>query len=120
MKIERYQSGKRMSEAVACGGLVYLSALAVPDQTGSVVTQTQNVLAKIDRLLLEAGTSKSRLIQASVWLADIGDYAAMNGVWDGWVAPGAAPARTCSETRFSVPEILIEISGIALLEIPVE
>jgi enamine deaminase RidA (YjgF/YER057c/UK114 family) len=115
MKIDRYQCGKRMSEAVACGGLIYLSALAAPEQTHSVITQTQNILEKLDRILLEAGTSKSKLIQASVWLADIGDYAAMNSVWDSWVAPGAAPARTCSETRFSVPDILVEISGIAAL-----
>lgn len=115
MTIERYGADTRMSAAVVYGGLVYVSALAAPDQTGSVVTQTRNILERIDRMLMEAGTSKTRLLQASVWLADIGDYAAMNSVWDKWVASVAPPARTCAETRFSIPEILVEISGVAAL-----
>jgi enamine deaminase RidA (YjgF/YER057c/UK114 family) len=112
MTIERHNCETRMSQAVSYGGLVYFSALAATDLNSDIETQTANVLQLIDRVLAETGTDKTKLVQATIWLATISDYAKMNSVWDNWVPRGCAPARSCAETKFSTPDILIEISGI--------
>ena len=77
--------------------------------------QTKDVLASIDRLLAEAGTDKSKLLQATIWLADMRDFAAMNAVWDAWVDTANPPARATGEARLAGPDYLVEIIVIAAL-----
>jgi enamine deaminase RidA (YjgF/YER057c/UK114 family) len=115
-KITRLGVGKRMSSAVIHGDLVYLSGVVAEAARGKSVTeQTREILARIDSTLAEAGTDKSRLLQATIWLADIASYGEMNVVWDGWVAPGETPVRACVEARLAAPEYTVEIRVIAAL-----
>jgi enamine deaminase RidA (YjgF/YER057c/UK114 family) len=115
MTIKRIQAGPRMSQAVAHGGVVYLAGqVAPPDANATTVAaQTKVILDQVDRLLAEAGTSKERLLSASIWLADIGTFDQMNEVWDKWVAKGATPARATVEARLARPSLLVEIAVIA-------
>ena len=114
MSIERIKPGKRMSQAVAHGGTVYLAGQVADAAAGaSVAEQTREILAKIEALLAEAGTDKTRLLSASIWLADIGAFEEMNAVWDGWVAEGCAPARATVEARLAAPKYQVEIAVIA-------
>lgn len=112
MTIRRIEPGKRMSQAVIHGDTVYLAGqVGTPGAT--VTEQTRDVLAAIDRLLAEAGTDKSKLLQATIWLADMRDFAAMNAVWDAWVEPANPPARATGEARLAGPEYLVEIIVVA-------
>ncbi len=106
--ITRIEPGKRMSNAVIHNGLVYLAGV-VGTPGGDVGSQTRDILAEIDRLLALAGSDKTRILRAQIWLADIASFAAMNEVWDAWVAPGAAPARATGEARLATPDYLVEI-----------
>ncbi|WP_020187594.1 RidA family protein [Methylopila sp. 73B] len=111
--IRRIGSGPRLSAATVHGGLVYVSGQVPDDLSVDVVEQTRQVLAKIDAILAEAGTDKSRILSAMVWLPAIGDFGAFNTVWDAWVAPGAGPARACVESRLADPAIKVEVGCIA-------
>lgn len=117
MTIKRIQSGPRMSQAVISGATVYLAGQVVPAGATerTVGEQTRFILAQIDRLLAEAGTSKEHLLSASIWLANIDAFAQMNEVWDGWVATGCAPARATVEARLARPECLVEIAVVAAI-----
>ena len=108
MTIRRIEPGPRMSQAVAHGDTVYLAG-QVGAPGASVADQTRAVLAQIDRLLAEAGSDKSRILSATIWLADIGTFAEMNSVWDGWVDPANPPARATGEARLAAPEFKVEI-----------
>lgn len=113
--IKRLKPGKRLSMATVHGGLVYLAG-QVPDNLAvGVEAQAAEVLAKIDALLTEAGTDKSRILTATVWLPNIADFAAFNTVWDAWVPADATPARACIEARLANPSIRVEIAAIAAL-----
>lgn len=106
--IQRIDCGKRMSEAVVFNGMVFLAGqVGAPGQ--SVTEQTRAVLANIERLLAAAGSDKTRLLSAQIWLADMDDFAEMNAVWDGWVAPGHAPTRATGEARLAAPDYRVEI-----------
>jgi enamine deaminase RidA (YjgF/YER057c/UK114 family) len=113
MSIQRLKVGPRMSQATIHGDTVYLAGQVADDTDADVAGQTRQILAKIDALLAEAGSSKDRLLQATVWLADVGDYDAINQVWDAWVQPGAPPARACVGAPLAGPEYRIEIGAIA-------
>ena len=108
MTIERIGTTRRYSDAVAFGSTVYLVEVA---QTldADITTQTREVLASIEQTLLRAGSDKSRLLQVTIYLADIGEIDAMNAVWDDWVPPGTAPARACVEAKLANPGYRIEI-----------
>jgi enamine deaminase RidA (YjgF/YER057c/UK114 family) len=106
--IRRMHTNQRMSQIVVHGDLVYLAG-QVGEEGGSVAEQTGQVLAKVDALLKEAGTDRSRLLQAIIWLADMGDFAEMNGVWDGWVPPGCGPARATGEAKLASSGLKVEI-----------
>jgi len=95
------------------GNTVYLAGQVADDKAASVAEQTRQVLAKIDDLLKSAGTDKSRLLSANVWLADIGHFAEMNSVWDKWVVPGHTPARATVQSALAVPGFLVEIMVVA-------
>ena len=112
--IERLETGPRMSQAVIHNGVVYLAGQVAADAPGaSVKEQTRNILERTDRLLAAAGTNKSRLLQATVWLADMRTFDDMNSVWDKWVAEGATPARATVEAKLASPSYTVEMSFIA-------
>ncbi|MPZ42240.1 MAG: RidA family protein [Betaproteobacteria bacterium] len=111
MTIERIEVSKRLCEAVVHGDTVYLCGQVADDLQGDIRQQTREVLANIDSMLARAGSDKSKLLTAIVYLKSMDDYKAMNEVWDAWTAPGAAPARTCvgGVALFS-PDALVEIT----------
>ena len=110
MTIQRIDTGARMSKAVIHGDTVHLAGL-IGDKTlgGSVAEQTREILALIDGFLAKAGTDKSKLLTATIWLSDIRTVDELNTVWDAWVVPGQAPARACIEARLQGPEKKVEI-----------
>src|ERR1044071_911810 len=99
MTIERFKAGPRMSQAVAHGNMVFLAGQVADDASADVAGQTRQILGKIDSLLAETGTEKSKLLSANVWLSDISTFDQMNEVWDAWVSPGNPPARACVESK---------------------
>jgi enamine deaminase RidA (YjgF/YER057c/UK114 family) len=113
MTIERRHVGPRMSQVVIHDGTVYLAGQVADDPVPSVADQTRQVLAKIDRLLAEAGSDKTKLLSANVWLADIRAFEEMNKVWDEWVAPDNPPARATVEAALARPANLVEIMVVA-------
>jgi len=106
--ITRLEPGARMSEAVIHGDTVYLAG-QVGEPGDDVVAQTKTCLSEIERLLALAGSDKSKILMATIWLADIADFDAMNSVWDAWVDPANPPARATSEARLAAPEYRVEI-----------
>ena len=113
MEIERIDSGARMSRIVIHNRTVYLCGQVAQDPTSDVTGQTAQALAKVDGLLAQAGTDKSKLLSVTVYLADIGDFDAMNQAWDAWVPSGAAPARATVEAKLASPDLRVEVSVIA-------
>jgi enamine deaminase RidA (YjgF/YER057c/UK114 family) len=109
MSVQRIKPGARMSQAVVHGNTVYLAGLTADDASQDVKGQTAQILAKIDALLAEAGTDKSKLLSANIWLTDIGTWSQMNEVWDAWVSPGNTPARAAVEARLVRPALKVEI-----------
>ena len=108
--INRIDVGARLSKVVIHGDTVYLAGLTEDKTAGqSVGAQTQEILATIDGLLAKAGTDKSKLMQATIWLQDIRTVDEMNKVWDAWVPQGCAPARACIEARLQSPAKMVEI-----------
>ncbi|SLN65207.1 Enamine/imine deaminase [Roseovarius litorisediminis] len=105
--ITRHHVGDRMSQIVTHNGTVYLAG-QVGNPGDSVADQTKTCLEKVDALLAEAGSDKTRILQTIIWLADMSDFAEMNAVWDGWVAPGHAPARATGEAKLATPAHLVE------------
>jgi enamine deaminase RidA (YjgF/YER057c/UK114 family) len=99
-----------MSQCVVHGNTVYTAGQVAQGARGaSVAEQTRDILATIDQLLAQAGTDKSKLLTANIWLTDIGTFDQMNQVWDAWVAPGSPPARACVESRLAHPDYKVEI-----------
>jgi len=113
MSIERFGVGPRMSEAVAFGNLVFLSGEVAEDRSQDVAGQTRQILASIDETLAKAGTDKTKILKANIWLANIKDFNAMNAVWDAWVPQGNTPARATVEAKLAAPDILVEIMVVA-------
>jgi enamine deaminase RidA (YjgF/YER057c/UK114 family) len=111
--IERIGIGPRMSEAVVFGDLVFLSGEVAEDTSQDAAGQTRQILAAIDETLGKAGTDKTKILKANIWLADIADIAAMNRIWDGWVPQGRTPARATVEAKLVSPAYKVEIMVIA-------
>lgn len=108
--ITRYETGPRMSQMVVCGDMVYLAGQVSQHADGqSVADQTREILAKIDELLAAAGTDKTKILTATIWLADISTFAEMNSIWDAWVPQGHTPARACVESKLAAPKYTVEI-----------
>lgn len=114
MTIRRLHSSARMSQAVIHNGIVHLAG-QVGAPGADIETQTRAVLASIDALLAEAGSDRTRILQATIWLADMGDFDAMNRVWEEWIGGGAAPARATGEVRLATPAYKIEIIVVAAI-----
>jgi enamine deaminase RidA (YjgF/YER057c/UK114 family) len=115
MAVRRFHTGKRMSEAVSCNGILWLAGQVADDPTQDIVGQTRQVLTAIDRLLTDAGTDRTQLLSANIFLADMADFAAMNSVWDQWIAEGGKPARATVQAALARPEWRIEIVATAAL-----
>ena len=112
MTITRIDSSPRMSQAVIHGETIYLAGqVGAPGE--SVAKQTRAVLAEIDALLGQTGSSKDHLLSAQIWLADMADFAEMNGEWDAWIAGHGAPARATGEARLATPDYKVEIIIVA-------
>ena len=115
MTIKRIESSARMSQAVVANGFAYLAGQVATDPSADVEGQTRQVLGEIDRLLALAGTSKSRILSATIYLADVATFAQMNKAWEAWVPADAKPARATVEARLVAPEYKVEIQVVALL-----
>jgi enamine deaminase RidA (YjgF/YER057c/UK114 family) len=113
MSITRHHTNQRMSQIVIHGDTVYLAGQVAADANADITVQTQQVLQKIDTLLAEAGSDKSKILSAQIWIASMGHFAQMNEVWDAWVAEGHAPARACIEARLASPDLLVEVGIVA-------
>jgi enamine deaminase RidA (YjgF/YER057c/UK114 family) len=114
MSIERIEPGPRMSMAVVHGDTVYTAGHVAREQAGGSVTeQTKEILSILDGILAKAGTDKTKLISATIWITDMSTFQEMNAVWDSWVAPGCAPARATVEAKLAAPQYKVEIAVIA-------
>jgi enamine deaminase RidA (YjgF/YER057c/UK114 family) len=107
--IKRFEVGPRMSEMAIHNGTIYLAGQVADDETADISGQTAQVLASIDALLAQAGSDKSKILRAEIFLADLADFPAMNAVWDSWVVPGHTPARATVQAALARPEWKIEI-----------
>lgn len=114
MNIQRIGVGPRTSKAVLHGNTVYLAG-QIPEKAAgkSVGEQTAEILGKIDSLLAEAGTDKTKLLMVNIWLSDMSTFDEMNAVWDKWIAEGATPGRATVEARLASPLFAVEIAVIA-------
>ncbi len=114
MSITRLHAGPRMSQAVVHGQTVYLAGQVADQAKGkSVGEQTREILATVDRLLAEAGSDRTRILSATIYLADIGTFAEMNSEWDAWIPAGHTPARATVEAKLAAPAYTVEIACIA-------
>ena len=110
MTITRIGAGKRMSTAVIHGGIAYLAGFVAETAAGkSVKEQTEDILSQIDAVLKQAGTDKTKILKANIWLTDIGTFGQMNEAWDGWVVAGQTPARATVEAKLAAPGLDVEI-----------
>jgi enamine deaminase RidA (YjgF/YER057c/UK114 family) len=116
MSIKRLNTKTRMSSVVIHSGTVYLCGQVGAGST--VAEQTRDCLDRIDALLAQAGSSRSDILQAIVWLRDMADFDEMNAVWDAWAPKGHAPTRACGEARLAAPDLKVEIIITAALSAP--
>ncbi len=114
--LTRIDPGPRMSDAIIHEGRIFLAGQVADRSSGrSVREQTAEILAEIDQVLKKAGTDKTRIITANIWLSDISTFGEMNAVWDAWVVPGRTPARATVEAKLAAPEYKVEIMVTAAL-----
>jgi enamine deaminase RidA (YjgF/YER057c/UK114 family) len=114
--LTRIDPGPRMSDAVIHEGRVFLAGQVAERSKGrSVREQTAEILSEIDAVLKKAGTDKTRILTANIWLSDISTFGEMNAVWDAWVVPGRTPARATVEAKLAAPEYKVEIMVTAAL-----
>ena len=107
--IQRFDVGARMSEMAVHNGVCYLAGQVAEDGSADIAGQTRQVLDAVDRLLARAGTDKTRILRAQIFLADLADFPAMNAVWDGWVVAGHTPPRATVQAALARPEWKIEV-----------
>jgi enamine deaminase RidA (YjgF/YER057c/UK114 family) len=115
MAITRFNPDPRMSQGVIHAGVLH-TAGQVDAQAGDVAGQTRNILAKIDALLAQAKTTRSQLLSANIWLADIGTFNEMNAVWEAWIDPANPPARATVQSKLAGPEYKVEIAVLAAVD----
>ena len=113
--VRRIDPGPRLSEASICGDRMYLSGMIPEDTSLDITGQMKQALAEIDALLARGGSDKTKILSAVIWLADIGDFAAMNAVWDAWVVPGRTPARATVQAKLNDPKMKVEIMVVAAI-----
>lgn len=113
MAIQRFNVGKRLSEMVVHNGTIYLAGEVPDDTTKDITGQTEEVLAKIDKLLAQAGSDKTKILSAQIFLPSMAEFAGMNIAWEKWVVPGATPARATIEAKLANPAYKVEIMCVA-------
>jgi enamine deaminase RidA (YjgF/YER057c/UK114 family) len=113
--ISRHETSKRMSKAVVFNETAYLCGQVASERTKDVGEQTLSALGRIDKILSEIGTDRTRLLSATIYLKSMDDFARMNEVWEAWVPDGYAPARACVKADMAAEDILVEISIIAAM-----
>jgi enamine deaminase RidA (YjgF/YER057c/UK114 family) len=114
MSIERHDIGPRMSKAVVHGNTVYLAGIVADNPKGKSVTeQTKDILKQIDGFLAKAGSDKTKLLSANIWITDMANFGEMNAAWDAWVAPGNTPARATVEVKLASADYKVEIMVVA-------
>jgi enamine deaminase RidA (YjgF/YER057c/UK114 family) len=101
--------GKRLSEIAVHNGTVYLAGQIAENTSQDIVGQTREVLGFVDRLLIEAGSDKTRILSCQIYISDMANFAGMNEVWDAWVVPGHTPPRATVEAKLANPACLVEI-----------
>ena len=111
-EITRIKTGNRMSQIVIHNDTIYLAG-QVDNPGDGVAEQTKTSLKNVEALLNEAGSDKSRLLQTTIWLDNMDDFAEMNEIWDAWITPGTAPARACCEAKLATPEYKVEVIVVA-------
>lgn len=109
MTIQRMERNHRRSRVVVHNGTVYLAGQVANDTSGDIVAQTREALDNVDGMLALAGTDKSRILSATIWLRDMADFGGMNSVWDKWIDPENPPARACGKVEMARPELRIEV-----------
>jgi len=109
MTVTRHEQSSILSQAVQYGDTVYLAGVVAKNLDQDVKGQTKQILDDIDRLLSKCGSSKSKVLQAQIWVTDIRNRAPMNEVWSAWVDPKNLPARACIEAKLADPKALVEI-----------
>lgn len=114
--IQRFDTGPRMSEMTVHNGVAYLAGQVAEDDSLDISGQTREVLAQIDALLARAGSDRSKILRAQIFLADLADFAAMNAVWEQWVVPGHTPARATVQAALANPRWKVEIVVTAAIE----
>jgi enamine deaminase RidA (YjgF/YER057c/UK114 family) len=114
MSITRHEPGKFLAGAVEAGPFVFVSGTVPDTLTLDIEGQTKEVLAKIDALLAKSGTSKSKIVQASIWVTDIRNREGMNKAWIAWMDPANPPARATVEAKLADPRMLVEIACVAM------
>ena len=113
--IKRVEPGKRFCAAVVHGDTVYVAGTVAPDPSADVTGQTKQILERIDKVLAAAGSSKSKVLSANVYMTDISKWEDMNKAWDAWVDPNNMPVRATVECKLANPRYLVEIMMIAAL-----
>jgi len=117
--IKRIKPGTRMSQAVVSNGIVFVAGQVAQNPGKTVGEQTKQITAQLDDLLAAAGSHKTRLLSASIWLTDISTFADMNAVWDSWVPADMGPARATVEAKLAAPQYRVEIAVTASVGKPV-
>lgn len=113
--ITRIDQNPRRSRAVAGGGILCTAGQVADSLGADITTQSREAFAKIDQLLAEAGTDKTRVLSIQIWLTDLADYDAFNAVWDAWIVPGQSPARHCAKVELTNPDYRVELIATACL-----
>ena len=111
--VQRMQTGERMSKIVLHDNTIYLAGQVADNSDAPIGPQTENMLAKVDMLLAQAGSNRKLILSATIYLRDMKDFEGMNAVWDAWIPEGHAPARACVEARLARPDLLVEVSIVA-------
>ena len=111
-EITRIKTGNRMSQIVIHNDIIYLAG-QVGNPGDGVAEQTKTSLKCVESLLNEAGSDKTRILQATIWLDNMADFAEMNEIWDAWITPGTAPTRACGEAKLATPEYKVEVIVVA-------
>ena len=113
MTIQRFHVGARLSDMAVHNGTIYLAGQVAEDTSQDMAGQTKQILATIDRLLMEAGSDKTRILSTTIYVTDMVEFPAMNAAWDAWVVPGATPPRATVEAKLAKPAYKVEIQVIA-------
>ena len=113
MSIQRFHVGPRLSDMAVHNGTIYLAGQVADDTSQDTAGQTKQILATIDKLLMEAGSDKTRILSTTIYVTDMAEFPAMNAAWDAWVATGATPPRATVEAKLAKPAYKVEIQVIA-------